>query len=975
MKVKKRIILMLVAGCFFLTFIVPMVAGAFSPESELFSEAESRFFSNNYAAALQTYDRFLKKFPLSDLVPDVYYRKALCLFRLGRYQEARELFVAVDKRYRTTRYIDYIPFWVGVCSFQLKDYRDSANYFTRFIQSSDDYDYLTQAYLYRAFSEVSLEDFSCSRNTLKKLLSLKGYSDITAQESVLYTYVLLKLKQYQQIIFFHQKVEVENYPQKEREKALLHRAEALWHTGEIEKAIELYRKLLDASDKDAVSISYRRLYTIAQKREDLEWMETLIQKAETHFSSSPEILSEFWLRIGLESLRQEQLTLAQHFLTKVWNLWLDKKPVELSQAVPLALSHTFIKLDKIEQAEEVLERYLEVYPESDMVLFRLGSILMEMGKYPQAAQCFETYLEFFPDGKNSTEALYFFSYSRYREGKYEQALNSCDRLLEKKTDQRFTDEAMRLKVTLLKKLNRLQEASRIMLLYVNMNPGDTKAMVDLLKLLFSIKDYRGVIEKSSPIIKNEGELVKSQPHALAITYYLRGLAFISLKDYDEALVWLKKVTSLSSETKVKEILSSTMFYTGWAHYRLNRFSEAVEVFNSFIQNYPDHDFVQKATYITAWCYFSLDEFQKAFQLFSTIAEKKSELQHKAFYLQAKCLVNMEKENEALPVFRIIFTEYPSSLYADDALFEYAVLLGKKGNIDDACESYYTLFREYPQSPLSEEALFRRGELYYNHGRFQPAMEAFREFRKSFPRGKLLDAALHWEAVSGFEVGKINEALSLWETIIERYSDSPFRPDSLRRAAEIYASRGEYQKALDTYTRLIEEYPDFSEAVDAQLKAEEMRYVLFGLNRKEANLTAIISLEGGVTTPRGREAMLKLAEFYIFEKEEKIERAFQMLNQVVSYDDRRSAARAQFLLGEYYNKKENYLEAGRAFFRASIMNPDDSDFTAQSIFKSAQMMKLEGRMGDVKELVQRLEQNFPGSEWVVKGKKLLENKQE
>jgi len=974
MNMIKRVLFFIISGLIIFTFTSPVVLNAFSPESELFSEAESRFFSKNYAAALQTYDRFLKKYPLSDLIPDVYYRKALCLFRLQRYQEAKGLFLAVEKRYRTTRYIDYLPFWSGVCSFQLKDYKDAVNKFTKFIEDSEDYDYLTQAYLYRALSEVAMEDLSSSRSTLDELFVLKGYSGVTPQESILYTYVLLKLKLYQKIIYYHQKVEVENYPQKEREKALLHRAEAFYHTGEIEKAIDIYRRLLDASDKDAVSISYRRLYTIAQQREDLRWMETLIQKAETHFSSSPEILSEFWLRIGIESLRQDKLQLAQHFLIKVWNLWLDRKVKELTQAVPLALSYTFINLNRSGEAVAVLERYLEVYPRSEMVLFRLCGVLMEIKEYRRAADCLAKYLDFFPDGKNNRDALYFLSYSLYSMGKYGEALKNCEKLFIEENGKRFTDEALKLKVTLLKKLNRLQEAVSAMYIYINRNPQDTSSRVDLLKLLYLIKDYRKVIDESSFIVDKE-ELLNNQHYKIALIYYLRGLAFISLKNYSDGLLCLEKVLSyLPFETEGKEeLFSSATFYKGWAHYRLNRFSEAVESFNYLIKNYPEDEFVQRATFLTAWCYFSLNKYQKALQYFSRIAEKEVELQHRALYLKAKCFVNIEREDEALPLFRKIFTEFPSSLYADDALFEYSTILGKQGKVKEACDLYYRLFSKYPSSTLSEEALYRRGELYYNHQMFQEAVESFRRYRNSFPQGRLMDASLHWEAVSDFEIGEVSEALSLWETIIETYENSPFRPDSLRRAAEIYASRGEYQKALNTYSRLIEEYPDFSEAVDAQLNAEEMRYVLFGMNRKEAHLTALISIEGGVKTFRGREAMLELARFYIFEKDEKIERAFQMLSQVLDYDDRMSAAKAQFLLGEYYNKKQDYLSAARAFFRASILNPGEPDFTAQSIYRSAEMMKREGRMGDVKELVKRLEESFPGSEWVIKGKELLENK--
>ncbi|MCK5093774.1 MAG: hypothetical protein KAR18_03545, partial [Spirochaetes bacterium] len=144
--------------------------------------------------------------------------------------------------------------------------------------------------------------------------------------------------------------------------------------------------------------------------------------------------------------------------------------------------------------------------------------------------------------------------------------------------------------------------------------------------------------------------------------------------------------------------------------------------------------------------------------------------------------------------------------------------------------------------------------------------------------------------------------------------------------------------------------------------------------REAELTARISNRGGAETREGRKAMIDLSRIYIFEMEGKLERAFQMLSQVLDRDDKVTGAEAQFLLGEYYFRTGKPEKAGQAFFRASLMNPGDRDFMAYSIYRAAQMMKQAGKMREVKALVERLEENFSGSEWSDEGKKLLEDSQ-
>ena len=44
--------------------------------------------------------------------------------------------------------------------------------------------------------------------------------------------------------------------------------------------------------------------------------------------------------------------------------------------------------------------------------------------------------------------------------------------------------------------------------------------------------------------------------------------------------------------------------------------------------------------------------------------------------------------------------------------------------------------------------------------------------------------------------------------------------------------------------------------------------------------------------------------------------------------------------------------------------------AMSIYRAAEMMKLSGQTEDLKSLVKRLKENFPGTQWAEEGEKLL-----
>jgi TolA-binding protein len=210
----------------------------------------------------------------------------------------------------------------------------------------------------------------------------------------------------------------------------------------------------------------------------------------------------------------------------------------------------------------------------------------------------------------------------------------------------------------------------------------------------------------------------------------------------------------------------------------------------------------------------------------------------------------------------------------------------------------------------------------------------------------------------------------WERLLEAFPLSPFRPDALRRTAEVYADRGDQRKAIELYRRLSEEYPEEAAVYNAAQRIDELRYALQGLSDREAVLSSIIGAEGGAATAKGREAMIELSRLYIYEGSRRMDLALEMLQEVVDRGEPVTASQAQFLIGEYYYRKSQPVEAAREFLKAGYLNPDDPDQMAAAIFRAAEMMSLAGNMADVRELVGRLEQHFADSQWTEEARKLL-----
>ncbi|MBN2552915.1 MAG: tetratricopeptide repeat protein [Spirochaetales bacterium] len=963
---KKVLLLVPVLCC---AVLVPLSAAT---ESELYSEAESYYRAGNYLLALDTYAEFIRTYPLSDRVADAQYRRGVSQFRLGRFREALSTFDEVERRYRSTRFFDYIYFWRGVAYFRMDGYAQAERALGVFLRNVSDPELTPQAYLYKAQAEIALRDFRGASADLEALLDGHGETESARHGVILLMYAYLQSGRYQEIGELAASGAREELSEQRRELFDLYTAEALWNEGREQEAEGIFDRLRSA-EQQVASVAYRRLFMAAAQRGELDSMEALVRQAESRFAGTPEALEDLWIQVGVESYQQGKVDLSQYFLNKVWSLP-DK--ARMRGTVPLYLAELSIQEGNPDRAAGVLEQYLAENPkDADLTRLKLGDVRLLQGDYASAGQIYARYLEDHPDSQMYPEALYLLAYSQFRNGELAAALALAEDQLERMTDPELRElraDWYKLAVVVHRRRGETAEAAALLQEYTQLYPEDLDARIDLLKLVFSQKDYQKVVGETDSLRREFPDLGELDPYVYLLSNYLRGLSEIGLKRYAGALEALDRLDGEALEAAgLSAIWPYTLYYQGWAHYRNGDYRAARDRVGLLMQTEPSHPLLPQALFLAGWSSYSLGDYRSSSQYFARLAKMNTPESDKSAFLQARSLLNLRDLDTAAILLRTHYTTRPGSEFADDALFEYAGVQAQLGNTAEAAEAYARLADSYPRSPLAEESLYKRGEVYSAAGLYQQAKDAFYEYRTRFPRGRLVDAALYWGGMAAYELGEKFGAVLHWERLLETFSMSPFRPDALRRTAEEYAERGDQKKAIELYTLLIDEYPEEAVVYSISQRVDELRYSLQGLSDREAVLASIIGAEGGARTAKGREAMIELARLYIYEGSRRMELAPEMLQKVVDQGEPVTASQAQFLIGEYYYRRSEPVQAAREFLEAGYLNPDDTDQMAASIFRAAEMMYLAGNMTDVRELVGRLEQHFPGSTWTGEARKLLE----
>ncbi|MBT3272762.1 MAG: tetratricopeptide repeat protein [Spirochaetales bacterium] len=647
--------------------------------------------------------------------------------------------------------------------------------------------------------------------------------------------------------------------------------------------------------------------------------------------------------------------------------------ITMSGLVPVYLAEIETRDGDIDAALSYLNTFLDSSNDQrELILYRIAALHLSAGRFSEAAASFGVFLDEFSSSLYYAEAVYQNAFSFYKTGEFDDALDLVNRVLNSARGGGLTSGFLLLKSVIHKEKGDIPAAISSLEEYLPLRPDDSRARMDLIKHYFRLNNFPRVIFEIEKVLQ-EAPFSNPASAYFLLVRYMYGLSFISDQQYDRSTEILSELSlSLVQDADLLVIYPYILYYRGWSNYRMGNYPEAQEDFAALLDGVPDHELQQRAAYLAGWCAYVQGRFsQAATYLLKMGADGDEVLRIKKDFMYAKTLLQQKKTEEAAILFERIYLTWSDSELADDALYEYAGVLSVLDNLEESVLSYQKVADEYPSSLLAEDSMYRRGELLYAAGEYEKARDAFYQYRLRFPAAGLYDAALYWGGLASAEIGEAFGAVLLWEKLIEKFAGSAFRADSLLRTAEVYEESGDFRKALNYYGELLKIYPDEAKAVSAGLRSEKLRFLILGQGEEEAEFSALIEQEGA-DTKTGRLAIYELARIYIYKSGSKQNLAPDLLDQLIARveDDPEFAARAYYLYGEYFYRKNELQKAAQSFMQAVLTYPDDKDLSAQALYKAAEMAAISGNRKDAEELVRRIESLFPSSQWVESGRKLL-----
>ena len=915
----------------------------------LFREGSARFERGDYSGAAERYRNFVRRYPQNESYPDALYRLGISSIKIGEYGEGIELLQRLEARYPGGRF--RTAFWLGIGYEALGDSQRALSSWDRYI-AGEDTAYRREALVAAAYTYTESGRPEAAEKLLLVLEDYDGDFFIEKGGLVLLAEIYRAAGSFGRIIELAERIDsgsVKDLPP----AFLLTLGEAYRQQEDTAVAEELFRRVAESGSPDLRASAYGRLFSLYEASNRLSEMEGVVLDAENQLAGDRDALAAFWFRAGAVLSSRGSSADGIAYLKRAWDI---RHQAEPPGTLPIFYAQALMSMDETEAAVEILESALdEGIGDADRIRYRLAAAYSRLNDWSGVRDLLSS-----GDQSLDAPASLLLAQAHLRLKEYPAGLSVASAALEEQPATEWQRGLLKVSWQLLAAAGEYREAVKTYSQYKRLlgEPDDTGDL-QYLRLLFNAGLYNQVVRRGS----SEAESWEAK--------LLRGMALIGIQEYGEARDTL---SSLSSRDIPAEYRQFRDYYLSWSLYRLGDYPRALRSFRDFRRDYPDSSLASEAAWYGGWSAFSLKDYGSAAELFGA-CDPSGPRGREALLARARALAADGRRGEAILLAESYLGEY-ARLGGDEALYLIFEIHLEGANRDGSSEALSRLRQEYPESPWTSRALYRQARSDLEAGNFRSAAAGFDSYRRLFPSGEYSEESFFYRAEASAAMGETRLALLLWERLIREYPESPLRPRALSLRGETLAGLGEYKDALESYAVLLREYPAQAERLGIRKEVSRLESLLVSPGSEYRRLLTEAESAGGAESREGRTLLIRAIQSAIAEgRAEDFNDAGRLVRQLLNTlpGDKGEQGRIFFVAGEYAFRRNEYAEAASRYLSAALSMSGDPDFTAQALYRSAQMSLYAGDRSGYNEVLERLRRNFPASPWLESAESLGEKR--
>ncbi len=534
-------------------------------------------------------------------------------------------------------------------------------------------------------------------------------------------------------------------------------------------------------------------------------------------------------------------------------------PLKFSNELYLIGAASAFSLNDWDKTIEYYELASKKNPLSDLAKYELGFAYFEKKAYQNAID----QLKNITDKKTSftQHALYVIGQCFYALNDKPSSRNAFGKASKLNDQQFLTSSALLNYAKLSYELNFYQTAIESFQDYIDAYPDSTDAddaQALLGDALLYTKNYKlaiEILEKIQPRSKraniayqkvsyfrgielyNEGkyqEAIKlfnqslSNPLDLSIrnfTWYWKAETNYQLGNFDDAL----KYFSLYEQNDIKynkELSSAVNYQLGYTYFKKEDYKSAIVYFDRYlkseiklgselnIKRYND------AVLRLADGYFMIKEYDKALFSYNKIINEKASSSDYSMFQKSMILGLQNKQNDKIVTLKALLNNYPSSTYADDAIYEIGNSYFIMNNTPDAIQNFLSLIQKYPNSRFVAKSRLSLGLIYYNESNDEKATEMYKAIISDYPGSEEAKEALLAIKNIYVDAGNAEGYLNYVKTLPFASVSSGAQDSITYQAANNRFLVGDCENAINGFNNYIERFANGSFILEAHASRAE-----------------------------------------------------------------------------------------------------------------------------------------------------------
>ena len=339
------------------------------------------------------------------------------------------------------------------------------------------------------------------------------------------------------------------------------------------------------------------------------------------------------------------------------------------------------------------------------------------------------------------------------------------------------------------------------------------------KLLFRVGTQafaQAAFENAIDYFTQSLQLGRYDQQTKANAYFWRGESKYRMQNYPEAAADYRQYLEFATDKQSDEY-GLALYNLGYTSFKQKQYGAAKTWFDRCVASgaVKDQTVLGDAYNRAGDCYFFGRQFDEARQQYANAVKVNAQLGDYSLFQEAFVKGLQKDYLGKVATLNKLLADYPSSQYIDDALYEQGRAFVQQEQADNAIGRYQLLVDRYPDSPLARKAANEIGLLYYQNDRYNEAIVAYKKVISAYPGSEEARMAQRDLKSVYIDLNKVDDYVAYASNIPGGANFDVNERDSLTYvAAERVYMRGDIPAAKASFVRYLQSFPEGAFSVNS-----------------------------------------------------------------------------------------------------------------------------------------------------------------